>query len=327
MARARNIKPSFFANDQLGELPALARLLFIGLWGLADRKGKVEDRPKRIKAEVLPYDDCDVDVFLNLLAPEFIVRYNVDGISCIQILNFVKHQKPHPKEGESDLPNMPENSKAANRCELAGNKSGKDVPKNFKTLTSNLKVSTSPAESLLLNVESPLLNVDCCSPHNDREEENNNNNNNNTDEGEVILETSELVDLTINLEILPNKPLFMGTKAVNWAEKHWGRMISPGESVGIIAWCDEFSTRGSPNADDVVIEALQQCDNASVRNMKYLKAVLTDWRENGVLTVDHVEAREIEHKSQKVHKCNKDPGEKSIRTSKTPSSKYDDFYL
>jgi len=325
MARARNIKPSFFANDQLGELPALARLLFIGLWGLADRKGKVADRPRRIKAEVLPYDDCDVDVFLNLLAPEFIARYNVDGISCIQILNFVKHQKPHPKEAESDLPNMPENSKAANRCELAGNKSGKDVPKNFKTLTSNLKVSTSPAESLLLNVESPLLNVDCCSPHNDREEEENNNNN--TDEGEVILETSELVDLTINSEILPKKPLLMGIKAVNWAEKHWGRMISPGESVGIIAWCDEFSTRGSPNADDVVIEALQQCDNASARNMKYLKAVLTDWRENGVLTVDHVEAREIEHKSQKGHKCNKDPGEKSIRTSKTPSSKYDDFYL
>ena len=61
-----------------------------------------------------------------------------------------------------------------------------------------------------MNVESPLLNVDCCSPHNDREEENNNNNNNNTDEGEVILETSELVDLTINLEILPKKPLLIG---------------------------------------------------------------------------------------------------------------------
>ena len=324
MARARNIKPSFFANDQLGELPPLARLLFIGLWGLADRKGKVEDRPRRIKAEVLPYDDCDVDVFLNLLAPEFIVRYNVDGISCIQIRNFVKHQKPHPKEGESDLPNMPENSKAVNRCELAGNKSGKVVPENFNTLTSNLKVSTSPAESLLLNIESPLLNVDCYSPHNDGGE---NNNNNNTHEGEVIVETSEPVDLTIDSEILPNKPLVIGTNAVNWAQKHWGRTISPGESVGIIAWCDEFSTRGSPNPDAVVIEALKQCDNASVRNMKYLKAVLTDWRENGVLTVDHVEAREIEHKSQKSHKCNKDSGDKLPGSPKTSSSKYDSFYL
>ena len=322
MARARNIKPGFFANDQLGDLPPLARLLFIGLWGLADRKGKIEDRPKRIKAEVLPYDDCDVDEFLNLLAPEFIMRYNVDGISCIQILNFVKHQKPHPKEAESDLPDMLETSKATNRCELAGNKSGKDVPENLKTLTSNLKVSTSPAESLLLNVEPHLLNVDCCSPHNDGEA-----NNSNTDEGDVILETSEPVDLTIDLEILPNKPLVMGTKAVNWAMKHWGRMISPGESVGIIAWCDEFSTRGSPDANAVVIEALKQCDNASVRNMKYLKAVLTDWREDGVLTMDHIEAREIEHKSQKGHKCNKDSGDKPIGLPKTPSSKYDKFYL
>ena len=35
MARARNIKPGFFDNEILGELPALTRLLFIGLWCLA----------------------------------------------------------------------------------------------------------------------------------------------------------------------------------------------------------------------------------------------------------------------------------------------------
>ena len=61
MARARNIKPALFTNDTLAENDALGRLLFIGLWTIADFKGDVEWRPKRVKAQVLPYDDCDIE--------------------------------------------------------------------------------------------------------------------------------------------------------------------------------------------------------------------------------------------------------------------------
>lgn len=56
MARARNIKPSFFTNLELGECSPLARLLFIGLWCIADRKGRLEDKPKQIKIQTIPYD-------------------------------------------------------------------------------------------------------------------------------------------------------------------------------------------------------------------------------------------------------------------------------
>jgi hypothetical protein len=61
MARARNIKPGFFANDVLAEIDPLGRLLFAGLWTIADREGRLEDRIKKIKAQILPYDDCDCD--------------------------------------------------------------------------------------------------------------------------------------------------------------------------------------------------------------------------------------------------------------------------
>ena len=44
MARARNIKPGFFTNDELGELSPLARLAFIGLWGQADFNGNMNCR-------------------------------------------------------------------------------------------------------------------------------------------------------------------------------------------------------------------------------------------------------------------------------------------
>lgn len=56
MARARNIKPAFFTNDELSELPPLARLLFIGLWTIADYKGCFEYKPKRLKVQLLPYE-------------------------------------------------------------------------------------------------------------------------------------------------------------------------------------------------------------------------------------------------------------------------------
>ena len=105
MARSRNIKPGFFTNDELAELPALTRLLFIGLWTLADRDGRLEDRPKKIKAECMPYDDMDADEALSSLCRAgFITRYESDGVRCIQVNNWCKHQNPHVKESASTLP-------------------------------------------------------------------------------------------------------------------------------------------------------------------------------------------------------------------------------
>lgn len=103
--RARSIKPSFFTNDDLAECQPLARLLFIGLWCAADRAGRLEDRPKRIKAELLPYDSSDVDALLDELAVRgFIIRYDAAGVGYIQVVNFERHQDPHVKEKASTIP-------------------------------------------------------------------------------------------------------------------------------------------------------------------------------------------------------------------------------
>lgn len=105
MARTRNIKPGFFKNDSLAEIEPLGRLLFAGLWTIADRDGRLEDRPKRIKAEILPYDNCDIDALLTVLFKKtFIIRYEISAQRYIQILNFNKHQNPHIKEPDSEIP-------------------------------------------------------------------------------------------------------------------------------------------------------------------------------------------------------------------------------
>ena len=105
MARLRTLKPSFFANEELATLPFSGRLLFAGLWTIADRRGRLEDRPTRIKAQIYPYDDVATDELLDGLAQMgFIQRYDVEGLHYIQVVNFEKHQNPHLREAESTIP-------------------------------------------------------------------------------------------------------------------------------------------------------------------------------------------------------------------------------
>lgn len=140
MARARNIKPAFFKNELLGTEDPILSLLFISLWTLADRKGRLEDRPLRIKAETFPYRELsDFNGYLTKLEQlGFIERYKVGEIAVIQILNFIKHQTPHNTEKDSELPENPHQTKVT-----------VNVPLNNGDLTEAKR-----SDSLLLNHES-----------------------------------------------------------------------------------------------------------------------------------------------------------------------------
>ena len=153
--RARNIKPGFFKNEDLVEIDPMGRLLFIGLWMMADREGRLEDRPRRIKMEVFPGDNCDVDALLDELQKwGFINRYEVDGSRYIQVLNFQKHQNPNPKEAASRIP-APQNTQENNP----------DCIQNVSRLDPDcIQNISDTAESLLS--ESPLLNPESISSSN-----------------------------------------------------------------------------------------------------------------------------------------------------------------
>lgn len=117
MARARTIKPAFFRNEVLATITAHARLLFIGLWCLADRRGLLEDRPARIRADVFPYEAVEIESLLSELTsykdedgtPAFIERYTVNGRRFIRIVNFARHQYPNVKEKADSALLLPEN--------------------------------------------------------------------------------------------------------------------------------------------------------------------------------------------------------------------------
>ncbi|QWE95639.1 hypothetical protein [Cupriavidus sp. EM10] len=105
MARARNIKPGFYANEDLAECSIWARFIFPGLWMMADREGRLEYRPKKIKGELLRYDTVEAEPLLDELRKHgFIEVYEVEGKDYIQIVKFSLHQNPHHREAESTIP-------------------------------------------------------------------------------------------------------------------------------------------------------------------------------------------------------------------------------
>ena len=109
--RARNIKPGFFKNEDLAECDPLARILYAGLWCMADREGRMEFRPKRIKAEALPYDECNIDDLLSQLHKSgFVLIYQVNGEKYLSIVKFAKHQNCHVREADSTIPAPDEHS-------------------------------------------------------------------------------------------------------------------------------------------------------------------------------------------------------------------------
>lgn len=109
MARIRSVKPDLFLSEQVGELSMAARVMFIGLFTQADRAGRIEWAPKRLKVQLFPYDD-EVDVaalVAELVAAGLARVYTTDGAWYLDLPGFQKHQRPHPKEPESSIPGCP----------------------------------------------------------------------------------------------------------------------------------------------------------------------------------------------------------------------------
>lgn len=109
MARKRLLNPLFFVDPDIAMVSFPARLLFQSLWCLADREGRLEDKPQRIRVQTFPFDQgVNIDGHLaELVEQDFIIRYAVDGKAYIQIRAFATHQKPHQREAPSVIPPPP----------------------------------------------------------------------------------------------------------------------------------------------------------------------------------------------------------------------------
>ena len=119
MPRARNIKYALFTNDDLADNDPIGRLLFIGMWTIADYNGNFLWKPRRVKMELLPYDNCDIEeLAINLERSGFIRFYSDGGSTYVNVVNFAKHQNPH--KNERDKPSIFPKYADANRVSIGG---------------------------------------------------------------------------------------------------------------------------------------------------------------------------------------------------------------
>jgi hypothetical protein len=160
MARARNIKPSFFTNEQVSDNCPLGRLLFIGLWTMADYKGDLEWKEKTLKIQLLPWDECSLRELAINLDKSGLIRFYSDGNKIyINIPNFEKHQNPHKNERDkgSDIPHY------SDAMRQAIDFKGLTINHDLSGLKRNSSTSDR-ADSLLLNPDSLILNPEPVTP-------------------------------------------------------------------------------------------------------------------------------------------------------------------
>lgn len=97
MARIRTIKPEFWTDETIVQLPYVARLFFIGLWNFCDDYGFFPDKPEQLRIFVFPCeDDIDASTIIDLLmAADLIERYFDEGTDStyLKIKSFGQHQK------------------------------------------------------------------------------------------------------------------------------------------------------------------------------------------------------------------------------------------
>lgn len=105
MPRARKIKPEFFQDVKLArELSIDQRYFYVGLWVFADDEGRLRPNPRRLLADIFPYDS-DIDeswvreALDRLEETGRLLRYEVDGLEYGYLTKFLKHQsinRPRP---------------------------------------------------------------------------------------------------------------------------------------------------------------------------------------------------------------------------------------
>lgn len=95
MAR-RMIDTGMWGNESFAELPAMGRLLLIGIITIADDQGRCKANPAYLRSQIFPYDDIatgDVDCWLEQMAAnETVILYEVAGKAYLQMVNWWEYQ-------------------------------------------------------------------------------------------------------------------------------------------------------------------------------------------------------------------------------------------
>lgn len=92
----RMIDSGMWSNENFAALPAMARLLQMGIINHADDQGRIKAHPAYLRSQIFPYDDvaiADIDLWLRQIAENgTVLIYQVDNKSYIQLVKWWDYQ-------------------------------------------------------------------------------------------------------------------------------------------------------------------------------------------------------------------------------------------
>ena len=108
MARKRMIDPNIWQSEDFSKLSTLAKLVFIGLFSLADDEGRGRSNPVYLKSSLFPYEEsirsADIDKTLSEISSNMsVIFYSCDGNSYYSLYNWNIWQKID-RPSESKIP-------------------------------------------------------------------------------------------------------------------------------------------------------------------------------------------------------------------------------
>lgn len=105
MARIRSIHPGLTKGEAYMEMTMQAKAAWPNLWMHCDDQGVFEWKPKRLKAEIFPSDNIDMETILNEFeALDCVKKFTVDGKLYGAVRNFRKYQRPKKANSVHPLP-------------------------------------------------------------------------------------------------------------------------------------------------------------------------------------------------------------------------------
>lgn len=108
MARKRMIDPNIWQSEDFSKLSTLAKLVFIGLFSLADDEGRGRCNPVYLKSTLFPYEEdirsADIDKTLSEISSNMsAIFYSCDGNNYYSLYNWNTWQKID-RPSESKIP-------------------------------------------------------------------------------------------------------------------------------------------------------------------------------------------------------------------------------
>lgn len=97
MSKIRNIKPDFWASEQIVSCSLNARLMFVGMWNFCDDNGIHPASCVRLKAQIFPCDEICLqeinNLIMELLKNDLISEYEHEYKKYWIVKGFIEHQR------------------------------------------------------------------------------------------------------------------------------------------------------------------------------------------------------------------------------------------